>query len=65
MTGVQTCALPILREQLGKPGKWWAADLRARETPQARPVAMEIRLEPELASYDGFLDGGLEVAHGK
>ena len=56
---------PGLREQLGKPGKWWAADLRARETPQARPVAMEIRLEPELASYDGFLDGGLEVAHGK
>ena len=55
---------PSIRDQLSKPGKWWTADLKARELPQTRPVAMEIRLEPELASYDTLFNPGLEVAHG-
>ena len=53
-----------IREELGKPGKWWTADIKARELPEPRPAALEIHLEPELNSYDSLLNQGSEVAHG-
>jgi hypothetical protein len=52
---------PLLREQLARPGKWRASEVRDRVVPPVRQVIAMPELTPSLHAYDTLLGG--EVAH--
>jgi hypothetical protein len=53
----------VLREQLDRPGKWRAVQVREQLAPAARKVIELAGLTPSLRAYDTLLEG--EVVHAK
>jgi hypothetical protein len=53
----------VLREQLARPGKWRAVQVREQLAPVARKMIELVGLTPSLHAYDTLLEG--EVAHGR